>query len=177
MVKSDSSHVVGWPAPRGRRTADGAWELDLDERLPSDCVGRLEAAAVANYQELVGVLRQAQQAGGWSIRTLASASGLGVATTSDAMSGSSWPRWATLAGLASAFGMRLETADDPRDPIVVLLELLDDEPELTGLSVARDVVIRPNTLYDLRKQGKSPSSATVLVLAAWADNAVVLAAS
>lgn len=175
MVKSYPDDVVGWPAPRGGKDESGAWLYALPDRPAEDCEGRVEVSAVASYQALASELERLRASKGWSLRDLAHEAGVSLSVAAGTLSGSGWPRWTTLEACASALGSVL-SLDDGGDGAVIpaLLELLDGHPELTGSSVAAEVVVRPNTLYDLRKPGTAPSSSTVFALAASFGAEVVL---
>lgn len=172
MVKSYPDDVVGWPAPRGGKDESGAWLYALPDRPAEDCEGRVEVSTVANYQSLANELERLRASKGWSLRDLAREAGVSLSVAAGALSGSGWPRWTTLEACASALGSMLSLAVSEGPVVPALLALLDGEAELTGSSVAAEVVVRPNTLYDLRKFGRAPSSSTVLALAAWFDSTV-----
>ena len=172
MVKSYPDDVVGWPAPRGGKDESGSWLYALPDRPAEDCEGSVEVSAVANYQALASELDRLRVSKGWSLRDFAREAGVSLSVAAGALSGSGWPRWTTLEACASALGCAL-SLDVSKSPVVpALLALLDGEAELAGSSVAAEVVVRPNTLYDLRKVGRAPSSSTVMALAAWFDSTV-----
>lgn len=157
-----------WFAPRGARFA-GGWEFTLAGRVFDANDGVYERIAVTWFRDVVAVLEAERTRRGWSLRELAAAAGVSVSVTSTALSGSAWPRWPTLTALAGALGQVLGLEDEPGDVVAGLLTRLDASTELSGRSVAPEAGLRPNTLYDLRKADRAPSSATVFGLAAWLD--------
>ncbi len=166
MVKSYPDDVVGWPAPRGGKDESGAWLYALPDRPAEDCEGSVEVSAVANYQALASELERLRATRGWSLRDLAREAGVSLSVAAGALSGSGWPRWTTLEACASALGYVLSVAGSKGGVVSALLELLYGEPKLAVSPIAAEVVVRPNTLYDLRKLGRTPSSSTVFALVA-----------
>lgn len=162
----------GWLPPRGYRDGEG-WESTLAGRelLPA-LDGEYQMVAVVSYRAVIAELEAARVRRHWSQRELAARAGVSQAATSKALSGAAWPRWPTLVALVDALGYELTVDGVPADPITAFLALLDGERELTGKSVAAEVGIRPNTLFDLRKPGRAPSAASVFPLAAWATHRI-----
>lgn len=173
MVKAHPEEPDSWWfAPRGPRTGDG-WVSTLAGRVLGADDGQYEKVAVAYYRGVVAVLEAERERRGWSLRAFSNAAGVSLAVTSTALSGSAWPRWPTLTALVGAVDHDLQLGGDAGDVVVAALARIDAHPELSGRSVAPDVLVRPNTLYDLRKADRVPSSATVFALAAWLDTPII----
>lgn len=157
-----------WLAPRGRRSG-GEWEFTLAERVFDANDGAYERVAVTSFSDVIAVLVAERASRHWSLRELAGAAGVSLSVTSSALSGAAWPRWSTLTALADALDQVLVLDDEPSDVVAAVLARLDAVAEFSGRSVAPEVGLRPNTLYELRKPGRAPSSTTVFGLAAWLD--------
>lgn len=130
-----------------------------------------ETWAVENYVHVVQNLEYARGTRGLSVRALATRAGLSASVTSSALTGSSWPRWGTLEALAHSLDWFLHLdGDTDVDALIALESAVEDEAKECGVSqatFARQVGLRPNTLYDLWKPDRSPSSSTVFLIAAW----------
>lgn len=130
-----------------------------------------EKWAVENYVHVVQNLEYARGARRLSVRALAAEAGLSVSVTSSALTGSSWPRWRTLEALAGALGWFLHldgvVGVDALSELELAVELEAKECGVSRATFARQVGLRPNTLYDLWKPGRSPSTSTVFLIAAW----------
>lgn len=124
-------------------------------------------------RDVIAVLDAERERRGWSLRTLSRVAGVSVAATSTAVSGSAWPRWPALTALVGTLDHVLVLGEDRGDVVAAALARLDAVPEFSGRSVAPEVVMRPNTLYGLRKPDRAPSSATVFALAAWLDTPII----
>ena len=175
MVKSDPLHERGWAPPRGERDEDARWEHELLERPQRDFFDPLEQRAVLAYQHIVEQTLQRQAARGWSLRKVASLAHLAPSAVSTSTSGSAWPRWRTLTDIAAALGAQV-VADDGVELRASLCALLSfHRREVSLASTAAELVVQPRTLYDFCDPARSPSSATVLGLAAYfgTDVAVV----
>lgn len=157
-----------WFAPRGLRSG-GEWQFTLGERVFDANDGAYERAAVTWFSDVVAALAAERASRRWSLRDLAGAAGVSLSSTSTALSGSAWPRWPTLTALAGALDQVLVLDNEPGDVVAGMLARLDAVGEFSGRSVAPEAGLRPNTIYDLRKAGRAPSSATVFGLAAWLD--------
>ena len=96
-----------------------------------------------------------------SLRQLSVASGISLSVLTAMEQGSAWPRLATLQTAAGVLGLEVDVDGSP-DVVAALLERLRDIPQLTLRGVAVDAGLRPNTVYDLRTPGASPSMTTIL---------------
>lgn len=132
--------------------------------------------AVVSYAEVISALERGRRVAGLSVRALASKADLSLSVTTAALTGSAWPRWPSLEALSTAVEYQLEYVAGGTDIINRLLmdvEQVQDDEGITKRQVAREIGMRPNTLYDLAKDGRAPSSATVFALSVWCQQPIV----
>ncbi|WP_157432457.1 helix-turn-helix transcriptional regulator [Aeromicrobium sp. Root472D3] len=110
---------------------------------------------------------------GMTMRQLAKAAGLSLGVTSDALTGSCWPRWNTIEALAEALGHKLRIGNIDSPPLYELPFMVSDRGR-TLSSVAREIGVRPDTLLEMTRGDRSPSAATVLALTEWCDETMDL---
>lgn len=174
-----------WGPPRGARAPDGAWGQTLQRQTYyGQFFNGVQQAATYSYCVLIWILQAGRRENELTVQGLADKAGLSLSTTSAALTGSAWPRWPSLEKLADAVGYRLEIVDSHRaDIIPALLEevgfIREDDVKATGKArtlrqIAAECGMRPNTLYDLAKPDRAPSSSTVLGLSAWCETPVML---
>lgn len=122
----------------------------------------LDGAAVVAYRQLAEVLVAARQEAGLTLRQLAAETGHALSVLTALEQGSAWPRLHTVESVAAALGLRLLVGG--REDCVATLKRRMREDEASVARLARDIGVRPNTLYELGQPGRSPSMATVLRL-------------
>ncbi len=186
MVRVVPGLAPRWDAPRGPRATDATWTWALEDRPLVADMSEVERHAVATYRGLMMVVRREMAARQMSVRDVARSSGRSLGVTSDALTGSCWPRWSTLEALASAVDHWLVTAVDKplRDPVLEVLFWVKDDIEAgkrSPESIGAEVGLGPRTVLDiltltdvdrpLRLQ-HDPSSASMLALVAFASDAV-----
>lgn len=169
-----------WPPPRGPRNSEGSWGWTLDERANDQFVSSnpLLRGAVHSYAEVISRMQNARLGKNLTVRALATTAGLSLSVTTAALTGTAWPRWPTLESMSEAVGCQLQTEAHRPDIINQLLmdvEHIQHEDNLSKRMAASELGMRPNTLYDLAKDGRAPSSATVFALSVWCQRPIVLA--
>ena len=167
-----------WPPPRGPVIPGGSWEFSLRDRpIESPPMRPVEARAVGNYRALIREFQSRRAVDDLTVRRLAETSSLSTAVTNAALTGSSWPRWPSLEALAGALGANLRIQNHLDLEVIPALQVLDEahlarerrdyhHPRSPGRGQARSIGVRPNTIYDLKKPGRAPSSANVLAVVA-----------
>lgn len=161
------------PPPRGPRDHVTGRLPPLVPRPPDSYQDGAEKAAVANFRTIADAVYRARTARGWPLRRLAKEAGVSLAATAAFESGSKWPRLDTFGRVLSALGMRPHIGGDADLRAAVLSALITRRWSRRDVAVAAG--LRPNTVMEfLAGKTKTPSSATLLRLAAVLDTIVEL---
>lgn len=171
MVRHMRGEPGTWVPPRGPRNPDGTWRWTLPERpsSPKDS----DHWAVENYQDLMSNIGLQRRRQGLTVRALAKGAGLSLGVTSDALNGSSWPRWSTMEAIAGAIGHELWLSGKYEVPLYELPFLVGDR-ERSMTFAAREIGVRPETLLEMTRGERSPLASTVLALTDWCNETMTL---
>jgi transcriptional regulator with XRE-family HTH domain len=165
-VIRDEPHLP-WPPPRGPRPPKGvAWPALTARKANTYTAGDwAERDAVKNYRDLIEVLYIARADRQLSMRALADAAGIAVSGVNAMETGSAWPRLNTLRTVARAVNLELHIDGDP-DVANYLLRHVRRKRGLSLRDVAIHAGLRSNTVSELKHPARSPSTRTVLGVAA-----------